>query len=52
MTFPSRRERKGPAPQAWEGEGIRPLRLDPSPSRRDRDGPLPLPLGEEKTEPA
>jgi hypothetical protein len=24
--FLSRRERKGPTPQAWEGEGLRPLR--------------------------
>jgi hypothetical protein len=32
MVFLSQRERKGPAPQAWEGEGVRPHRLNPSPS--------------------
>ena len=26
----SHRERKGPAPQAWEGEGVSPLRPNPS----------------------
>lgn len=31
--FLSRRERKGPTPQAWEGEGFRPQRMIPSSSR-------------------
>ncbi len=35
-----------------EGEGLRPLRLNPSPSHRWRDGPLPLPPGEVKLETA
>ena len=32
-------ERKGPAPQAWEGEGLRPHRMTPSSSHRSAMGP-------------
>jgi hypothetical protein len=35
----SHRERKGPAPKAWEGEGIRPLRRNPSSSQPCGLGP-------------
>jgi hypothetical protein len=39
MTLLSHGERKGPAPQAWEGEGVRSLRRNPSPSHRFALGP-------------
>ena len=32
-------ERKGPAPQAWEGEGLRPRRRSPSSSQPFGLGP-------------
>ena len=37
--FLSHGERKGPAPQAWEGEGVSPLRSNPSPSHCSAMGP-------------
>ena len=39
MKFLSHGERKGPAPQAWEGEGVRPRRLNPSSSHCSAMGP-------------
>jgi hypothetical protein len=47
-------ERKGPAPQAWEGEEIMPFRSNPSPSHCRAPGPRQargrsaLPLREKK----
>jgi hypothetical protein len=50
MKHLSRREREGPAPQAWEGEELRSFRpilnhRTPSSSQAS-PGPLLLPLGE------
>ncbi len=38
-------ERKGPVAKRWEGEGLRPFRLNPSSSRALR-GALVFPMGE------
>ena len=45
----SQREREGPAPQAWEGEGVRPLRLTPSSTHASWGGAGPLFSLREKT---
>ena len=42
LHFLSHRERKGPTPQAWEGEGFRPHRMIPSSSHASRGGAGPF----------
>jgi hypothetical protein len=40
MSLLSQRERKGPIAQRWEGEGLTPLRLNPSSSHAYGAGPF------------